>query len=191
VDGRPIHVGDEVLVRAVVIRSVAGVGALVRFTSKTENYDGWVAEDELRAGLVEDLPPEPPDGTWLLMHDSDGWARIFHRDDAEGHYDENRRYQQHWFDVTGEGWIDWPSAVKRGAAFASRRRMVVLAAGQTELDIDALDQAMHTCWLEGRWEWMTGKMSLAAREAAAAAVERHHERIDPDEPLITLRWWEG
>jgi uncharacterized iron-regulated membrane protein len=53
----------------------------------------------------------------------------------------------------------------------------------------ALDEAMHTCWLEGRWEWMTKKMSLAAREAAAAAVERHHERIDPDEPVTTLRWW--
>jgi hypothetical protein len=195
VDGAPIHVGDQVMVRAVVCRSVAGVGALVRFTSKTEQYDGWIAEDDLRFALVDnELPAEPEDNTWLYADGSmfpDGNSRIFHRDDREGHYDEDRRFQQHWFDLTGDGWIDWPAAVERGAGRIGVRRMVVLAEDQTDVDIAALDEAMNACWMHGKWKWMTQKMQPAVREAAAAAVERYHERIDPDEPVTTsIRWWD-
>lgn len=173
VDGNPIHVGDQVMVRATVRQSVAGVGALVRFTSKTEHYDGWVAEEDLRYALVDgDLPAEPEDDTWLYADGamfSDGCSRIFHRDDREGHFDEDRRFQQHWYDMTGDGWIDWPAAVERGAAGhvvrrmvlravergAARngvRRMVLLAEDEASIDIAGLDYAMHICWLEGQVE---------------------------------------
>lgn len=195
VDGHPIHVGDQVMVRATVRRSVAGVGALVRFTSKTEHYDGWVAESELRYALLDgDLPDEPGDGTWLYADGSmfsDGCSRIFHRDDREGHYDDDRRFQQHWYDLTGDGWIDWPAAVERGAARAGVRRMVVLSEDQNDLDLAALDAAMHIAWLHGGWERLTLKMDDAGREAAAAAVERYHEKIDPENRLSggSVRWW--
>lgn len=195
VDGNTIHVGDQVMVRATVRRSVAGVGALVRFTSKTEHYEGWVAEQDLRYALVDgDLPAEPENGTWLYADGtmfSDGCSRIFHRDDREGHFDEDRRFQQHWYDMTGDGWIDWPAAVERGAARNGVRRMVVLAEDEAGIDIAGLDDAMHTCWLEGRWKWMTTKMTAEAREAAAAAVERYRETIDSEDagPTSGVRWW--
>jgi hypothetical protein len=64
-DGEPICVGDEVLVRGVVVRSIVGVGALVRFTSKNEDYQGWIREEDLRWSLSAgaELPPEPADDT--------------------------------------------------------------------------------------------------------------------------------
>jgi len=129
VDGAPIHVGDYVLVRGLVRKSIAGVGALVRFTSKTENFDGWICEDDLRWPLVDgDMPLEPADGTWLLVDGSlnpDGNPKIFRRDDAEGHWDADRRYQQHWFDVVAQEWIDWAAAVGRGAARVGVATMTV------------------------------------------------------------------
>jgi hypothetical protein len=192
VDGAPIHVGDQVLIRAQVLQSIEGVGVRVHLFSKTDEYTAWIREDHLWMAASQDsLPAEPADGTWLIMHDSEGKSRIFHRDDAEGHFDPDRRHQQHWYDVTGEGWIDWPAAIDRGAATASRRRMVVLAEGQDDLDVAALDDAMHACWLHGNWEWMTRKMGAEAREAAAQAVERHGEHIDrdPERPAPDLRWW--
>jgi hypothetical protein len=128
-DGQLIHVGDVVMVRGVVRRSQAGVGALVRFTSKTENYDGWICEADLSYPLVNgDLPAEPADGTWLLVDgglNADGNPLIFRRDDAEGHFDADRRYQQHWFDVVAREWIDWLEAVGRGAARNGVARMTV------------------------------------------------------------------
>lgn len=129
VDGKPIHVGDQVLVRGVVRQSIAGVGALVRFTSKTEDYTGWICEDDLRWALVDDdTPIEPADGTWLLIDGSlrpDGNPQIFHRDDAESHFDPDRRHQQHWFDVVAQEWIDWVEAVIRGAARVGVTTMTV------------------------------------------------------------------
>lgn len=128
VDDIEIHVGDTVLVRGVVQRSLAGVGALVRFTSKTEDYDGWIREADLRHVVVDGkLAEEPADGTWLLVDErADGRSLIFHRNDAEGHYfDENRRYQQHWYDVVNQCWIDWPTAVALGAAGGHVKRMRV------------------------------------------------------------------
>lgn len=196
VDGEPIHVGDQVMIRAEVLQSRAGVGALVRLFSETDEMKVWIAPDHLRYAVVEhDLPPEPPNGTWLYADGSqfdDGNSRIFQRNDAEGHADKpERRHDRHWYDVVDQRWIDWPHAVDRGAARAYVRRMVVLAAEQTGVDVAGLDEAMHTCWLEGKWEWMTQKMSAEAREAAAAAVERYHQRIDPgDGPVATLRWWQ-
>lgn len=127
VDGREIFVGDTVMIRAIVLQSVAGVGAEVEMFSKTDQYSAWVREEDLRWAVVqEDLPPEPADDTWLMVHDEEGMCLIFHRDDAEGHNDrDNRRYDRHWWDVTEKQWIDWPTAVSRGAARHDVRRMNV------------------------------------------------------------------
>jgi hypothetical protein len=164
-DNQPIHVGDQVMIRAEVLRSIEGVGALVRIYSKTDEQEIWIAPMHL--------------------------PRIFHRDDAEGHRDDRRRHDQHWFDVQDQQWIDWPVAVERGAARPDRRQMVLLAPGQTDLDLAALDGALHLCWLGGNWEWLIQNMSPAAREAAAAAVERHSQRIGLQEPLgSSVRVWE-
>lgn len=126
VDGQELFVGDTVLVAGTVVNSVAGVGALVQFTSKTEDWQGWIREADLRFALVDnDLPIEPADGTWLLSY-VDANARIFHRDDTKGHNDrDTRRYDRHWWDVVAQEWIDWPTAVSRGAAHSNARRMTV------------------------------------------------------------------
>lgn len=119
VDGNEIFVGDTVMVRGEVIRSVAGVGALVRFYSKTNKWSDWIREQDLCFATLEpDLPDEPVDGAWLLGREPRGTnTRIFRRDDAEGHNDrEVRRHDRHWWDVVAEEWIDWPTAVARGAA---------------------------------------------------------------------------
>lgn len=192
-DGEPIHVGDTAVFKAEVLRSVAGVGALLKIFSKTDEMQIWVAEDHLLHSSMAELTPEPPDGTWLLAHDADGMPKIFHRNDAEGHFDPGRRHQQHWFDVVNGEWIDWPTACERGATLGNRRRMVVLADGQTDLDIAVLDAAVTACWLHGDWRALTGRMGENEREAAAAAVERHQERVNPyasAEPTTGLRWWQ-
>lgn len=127
-DGNEIFVGDTVLVRGEALRSVSGVGALVRFTSKTENYEGWICEADLRYSVsaAEQFPAEPADGTWLLTYDREGAAQIFHRDDAEGHSDwPTRRRDRHWWDVVAKEWIDWSTAVLRGAARSDVQRMRV------------------------------------------------------------------
>lgn len=195
VDGKPIHAGDQVMVRAEVLQSQAGVGALLRLYSRTDEMQVWVREDHLRYALVDpELPPEPPDGSWLHADGSmfpDGNSRIFHRSDAEGHNDRDvRRFDRHWWDVVEQKWIDWPAAVERGAARTGVRRMVLLAEDQTDVDVTALDGALHSVWLHANWEWVTKKMDEDEREAAADAVQRHHERIDPDEPATSsVRWW--
>lgn len=128
VDRMELFVDDTVLVRGTVVRSVDGVGALVRFTSKTEDYQGWICEEDLWSSLSgsQELPPEPADGTWLMVHNDQGMCRIFHRDDAEGHCDRpTRRHDRHWWDVVAEQWIDWPEAVVRGAAHTGVQRMRV------------------------------------------------------------------
>lgn len=127
-DGERIHVGDQLMIQAEVLNSAAGLGALVRLYSKTDELQIWVAEAHLRHVIVEHLPFEPPDGTWLLVDGSDyrdGRSQIFHRDDAQGHSDDRRRHDEHWWDVVAQEWIDWPAAVRRGAASAVTRRMVV------------------------------------------------------------------
>ena len=57
------------------------------------------------------------------------------------------------------------------------------------------DGAWHTVWLEGKWRWITSRMTTAEREHAADAVARHNAVLaaadnDPDrgEPE-DLRWW--
>lgn len=69
-----LFVDDTVLVRGIVVRSIDGVGALVRFTSKTEDYQGWICEEDLWSSLsgAQELPPEPADHTWLMVHNDQG-----------------------------------------------------------------------------------------------------------------------
>lgn len=125
VDGLPIYVGDQVMIKAEVLTSVAGVGAMVRLFSKTDEMKIWIAEEHLQfaaAGLGEE--PEPEDGTWLLVQDRDGNPRVFHRSDADGHNDRGtRRYDRHWWDVINKRYIDWPSACAQGAAGPHVRRV--------------------------------------------------------------------
>ncbi len=62
---------------------------------------------------------------------------------------------------------------------------------------DPLDAAMWTVWLEGKWRWVTAKMSTEEREAAVAAVLRADRVLKGDEPeedLLTrydVAWWES
>lgn len=110
------RVGDEVLIRGTVLQWIPTVGARVELFSKTDQYEAWIRPDHIAEVIVPDLPAEPADGTWLLGEEPRGTnARIFMRDDAEGHHDPYRRHDQHWWDVVAEQWIDWPAAVKRGA----------------------------------------------------------------------------
>ncbi len=69
---------------------------------------------------------------------------------------------------------------------------VVIRLQRRVVEPDPIDQAMHTVWLEGNWRWATTKMTTQAREAAAAAVFRYHEYLDPDEPVSrdSVAWWE-
>ncbi|RKN24181.1 hypothetical protein D7147_04135 [Micromonospora musae] len=82
----------------------------------------------------------------------------------------------------GEVWL----GDTREDAFSAARR----AAGWDSVG-DSLDAAMYAVWLEGQWEWVTRKMTNAQREAAAAAVIRHHERTETQEPIdpSSVRWW--
>lgn len=67
----------------------------------------------------------------------------------------------------------------------------VLVAGSDTVE----NGAWHTVWLEGRWEWLTKKMTTERREYAAdcvAAYSRHLATMDGR--LWTgdpegLRWW--
>lgn len=110
-------VGDEVLVRGTVTRVERGVGVVVELFSKTDQYEAWVRRDLIVDVVLPDVPGEPPDGTWLAGQDPDaGHERVFIRNDAEGHNDrEVRRHDRRWWDVYAEQWIDWPTAVRRGA----------------------------------------------------------------------------
>lgn len=57
------------------------------------------------------------------------------------------------------------------------------------------DGAWHTVWLEGKWRWVTSRMTTPEREHAADAVARHNAVLaaadnDPDRGEPTdLRWW--
>ncbi|RKR92837.1 hypothetical protein BDK92_7319 [Micromonospora pisi] len=110
-------VGDEVLVRGTVLRWLPGVGAVIEVLGKTDVQQVWVRPDRIDKVILPDLPGEPADGTMLGGTDPDGSNdRVFRRDDAEGHNDRHeRRHDRHWWDVVAEEWIDWPTAVRRGA----------------------------------------------------------------------------
>lgn len=60
---------------------------------------------------------------------------------------------------------------------------------------DPGDGAWHTVWLEGKWRWITSRMTTPQREHAADAAARYNRYLaeydgDPDrsEPE-GLRWW--
>ena len=50
--------GDKVLVRGEVVEFEPGVGALVEFFSKTDQWQGWIREDLLTSGVVLDFKAE-------------------------------------------------------------------------------------------------------------------------------------
>lgn len=57
---------------------------------------------------------------------------------------------------------------------------------------DVLDGAMHSVWLHGKWRWLTSKMSLEEREAAADAVLRYSASLYDDSKQLdpqSVRWW--
>lgn len=117
-----LYEGDRVLVQATVIRATPGFGVLVEMVSKTDQYQAWVRWADVTP-VMEDLRSEPPDGTWLVGDDhDDGSSSVFHRDDAEGHSDQGRRYDRHWWDYSASEWIDWPTALRRGANPDNRLR---------------------------------------------------------------------
>lgn len=113
-----IRRGDQVLLLAEVRRHEPGVGVLVDLFSKTDQYQAWVREDHIVGvqPLGDGCPSEPPDGTMLLGDQCDGEGSVFRRDDKDGHCDQpERRFDRHWWDYAGSQWIDWPTAVRRGA----------------------------------------------------------------------------
>lgn len=116
-----LYEGDRVLVQATVVRATPGVGVLVEMFSKTDHYEAWVRWSDITS-ITEVVSPEPPDGTWLVGDaDEDGNGSVFRRDDAEGHNDrERRRYDRRWWDYAASEWIDWPTALRRGANPAKR-----------------------------------------------------------------------
>lgn len=111
-----IKVGDEVLVRGEMIRAMDGVGALVEFFSKTDQYQAWIRCEDVVEVRVPSPPEEPPNGTLLRGDPNDeGVSSVFHRDDREGHADRDRRYDRHWWDFAAQEWVDWPTTWRRGA----------------------------------------------------------------------------
>lgn len=110
------RVGDEVLLRVTVKAWEPGVGVLVEIISKTDQYSTWVRQDFIADVILPNLPDEPVDGTWLAgVEPRSTNTRVFIRNDAEGHNDPDRRHDRRWWDVAAEQWVDWPTAVKRGA----------------------------------------------------------------------------
>jgi hypothetical protein len=64
---------------------------------------------------MTDLPTEPADGTWLCgPTNGDGDAPVFHRDDAEGHFDPDRPFHRRWWDHLAASWVDWPTVCASG-----------------------------------------------------------------------------
>jgi hypothetical protein len=74
------------------------------------------------------LPPEYPDGTMLHLPDlhGTGYTDVLLRDDAEGHNDHPKP-DRHWWSYHRREYIDWPTAVRLGAASAEAH--VLMRAG--------------------------------------------------------------
>ncbi len=108
--------GDTVLIRGTVVQALDGVGVEVELFSKTDQYTAWVRLDHVAALVLPDVPPEPGDGTWIPARNTDdGGVHVFHRHDAEVPVEPDRRFPRRW-QVAGTGeWVDWPTAVHRGA----------------------------------------------------------------------------
>ncbi|MEU8334853.1 hypothetical protein [Micromonospora tulbaghiae] len=109
-------VGDNVLVRGVIKQYTPGVGALVEFFSKTDQYEVWIRPDLIADVLLPNPPAEPVDGTWLHGNTTPGHTAFVRDDSGSGsQHDEDRRFPRRWFDVAAQEYIDWPTAVRRGA----------------------------------------------------------------------------
>lgn len=102
-----------------------------------------------------------------------------------------------WAEVTCPGCLKWRPVYEQTVAGHNHRR---------ELEADALRRqalaedtpengAWHTVWLEGKWRWITSKMTTPQREYAAdcvaaysrclAACDGELGRAEPE----GLRWW--
>ncbi|MFI6228573.1 hypothetical protein ACIBCR_14830 [Micromonospora echinospora] len=113
--GDPLRVGDNILVAATVKKNDPQFGVLIELDG-TDHYTLWVPDGFRYETVVPNLPVEPADGLWVAGVEPGGTnTRVFIRNDAEGHNDPDRRHHRHWWDVAAEEWIDWPTAVKRGA----------------------------------------------------------------------------
>lgn len=125
-----VMVGDQVLVAGTAMRVVPGVGVLVELFSKTDQYENWVREDLVHLpAKTLNVKDEPADGT-TLMGDIDpetGCGSVFRHDVAEGHCDPDRRFDRAWWDYAAGEWVDWPTALRRGAN--PGRRLTEEAAG--------------------------------------------------------------
>ncbi len=58
-----------------------------------------------------------------------------------------------------------------------------------------LDEFVFHVWLHGNWRFLTSKMTTPTKEAAADAVVRYCEKLDPEWEKedtvdnVDLRWW--
>lgn len=111
--------GDTVLIRGTVMEAIPGVGVRVELFSKTDQYEAWLRLDRVVALDLPDVPAEPGDGTWLVGPNDDypydSAVSVYHRHDYGAPSEPERRWARRW-QVAGTGeWIDWPTAVHRGA----------------------------------------------------------------------------
>lgn len=116
-----LRVGDSILVKASVVEVAPGVGVRVELFSKTDQYTAWIRTDHVDQLVLPDAGDEPGDGTWLECLTDCGDPNVFFRNDGQGPKDQPvRRFDRHWWDVAGMQWVDWPTAIRRGADPARR-----------------------------------------------------------------------
>ncbi len=154
--------GDTVHIRGTVVQARGGVGVQVELFSKTDQYTAWVQLGDVVALVLPDVPPEPGDGTWIPARDDDGGVNVFHRCDAEAPDEPDRRFPRRW-QVAGTGeWVDWATAVHRGADTDQRLN----PAGKATLR----DEVVRVLSSSNRRRGMT-LAEIAARISLAALVE--------------------
>lgn len=100
-------------------------------------------------------------------------------------------------EVSCEGCLKWrPVHEQVQDSHNNRLQLEAEARRQQDLAGDTVENgAWHTVWLEGKWRWITSRMTTPQREYAAdcvAAYSRHLAAWDAeperDEPE-GLRWW--
>jgi len=110
-----IKVGDPVLVTGTAVDVIDGVGVVVRMFGRSDQHEIWIREDDVARAPMPDVPDEPGDQAWVLGILDDESPGVWHRDDANAPDEPKRRHRRRWLDVSGSEWVDWPTAVARGA----------------------------------------------------------------------------